>query len=173
MAIPDSLEIPPDEELNVQEINVSSPVLRAVGPQMGKACDKECKEYMLCREEERDPRKCLKEGREVTSCGLEFLYKVKEHCKNEAESFARCLEWNSGDMKAYYCRKEQALNDQCLASKLGIERPPLGYFTSIRIHNSTRPRPTPWIPKFPATPSFPEDRPIEPAKHGSRYFGWW
>lgn len=54
---------------------------------------------MLCRRELEDPRKCLKEGKEVTACGLEFFQKVKQSCRSEFEQYADCLEWNTPNMK--------------------------------------------------------------------------
>ena len=54
-------------------------------------------EYMLCKSELRDPRKCLKEGKEVTACGLKFYEKIKSTCKDELETLAKCSEWNSSD----------------------------------------------------------------------------
>lgn len=53
---------------------------------------------MLCKTEERDPRKCVKEGKLVTACGIEFLQKVKKHCAAELTNFAKCIEWSSQEM---------------------------------------------------------------------------
>ncbi|RWS24536.1 NADH dehydrogenase-like protein [Leptotrombidium deliense] len=172
MPITDDVYIPPESETVVQEITVSSPVLRSIGQHMGKVCDQESKEYMLCHYEERDPRTCLKAGKALTNCGLEFLYKVKEFCQNEVETHARCLEWNSGDMRPYYCREQQAAADYCLSNKLGVERPPMGYFTSVRLHDSERPKPKTWIPKFEKLGELDPDAPLPPARGGKREFGF-
>lgn len=48
-------------------------------------------EFMLCREELSDPRKCIKEGKEVTNCGIEFFKKVKKSCLAEFTQYQRCL----------------------------------------------------------------------------------
>lgn len=53
---------------------------------------------MLCKEEERDPRSCVSEGKLVTACGVEFLQKVKKTCADELTLFARCIDFNSPDM---------------------------------------------------------------------------
>lgn len=53
---------------------------------------------MLCRNEFNDPRKCLNEGKAVTSCGLDFFQKVKQNCRSELEKYADCLEYNSAAM---------------------------------------------------------------------------
>ena len=43
MVLTDDIILPSDEELTVQEINVSSPVLRATAAYMGYYCDEKCK----------------------------------------------------------------------------------------------------------------------------------
>lgn len=91
--------IPSDEELTVPEITVSSPLLRAVSLHMGLKCDDACKEYMLCKSEDPDPRNCLKEGKEVTKCGLNFLYDIRDKCAKEVTAFAKCTEWNSANLQ--------------------------------------------------------------------------
>lgn len=53
---------------------------------------------MLCRSELSDPRKCLEEGRAVTSCALEFFRKVKKTCADEFTQYATCLDKSSGDL---------------------------------------------------------------------------
>ncbi len=55
---------------------------------------------MLCSKEEKDPRKCVGEGKEVTRCGIEFFQKVKEHCAEEFTKYWKCLD-NSGMDMAY------------------------------------------------------------------------
>lgn len=51
---------------------------------------------MLCSSEEKDPRKCINEGKEVTRCGLEFFQKVKNQCAQEFTHYWKCLD-KSGD----------------------------------------------------------------------------
>lgn len=55
------------------QISVSSAVLKAAAHHYGSQCDKPNKEFMLCRWEEKDPRKCLEEGRKVNECALNFF----------------------------------------------------------------------------------------------------
>ncbi|PKU33844.1 nadh dehydrogenase [Limosa lapponica baueri] len=71
--MPGSLQVPSLEELDVQEVTVSSAVLKAAAHHYGSQCDRPNKEFMLCRWEEKDPRKCLREGRQVNQCALEFF----------------------------------------------------------------------------------------------------
>ncbi|KAI1290157.1 NADH dehydrogenase [ubiquinone] 1 alpha subcomplex subunit 8 [Halotydeus destructor] len=173
MAITDDVIIPSDEELTVQEINVSSPVLRATSNYLGFVCDEKCKEFMLCRQEEKDPRKCIKEGRAATACGVEFLQKVKQTCADELTMFAKCIEWNSYDMNFEFCRKEQAIYDACIFKNLGIPKPMFGHFAQLRLHESSRVKPAPMMPEFPGkTPGLPKDYKEEPAIQGSRNYFW-
>jgi len=55
------------------QVNVSSAVLKAAAHHYGSQCDKPNKEFMLCRWEEKDPRKCLKEGKLVNECAVNFF----------------------------------------------------------------------------------------------------
>lgn len=47
---------------------------------------------MLCRNEEEDPRRCLKEGAAVTACGVRFLQQIKKQCRAEFEDYAHCID---------------------------------------------------------------------------------
>ena len=126
---------------------------------------------MLCSSEERDPRKCLKEGREVTACGLRFLQRVKATCREEVETYARCIEWTTENSVNLFCSKEMNIMDACLEKKLNIIRPPFGYFCQMRIHESKRPKPIPFVPEFPdKSKGIPRDYEgfKEPARHGTR-----
>lgn len=55
-------------------------------------------EYMLCRKELDDPRKCIAEGKAVTACALEFFRQVKKTCHAEFTQYATCLDKSSGDL---------------------------------------------------------------------------
>uniref|UniRef100_A0A8C6HFN8 LIM homeobox protein 6 n=1 Tax=Mus spicilegus TaxID=10103 RepID=A0A8C6HFN8_MUSSI len=57
----------------VIQVKVSSAVLKAAAHHYGAQCDKTNKEFMLCRWEEKDPRRCLKEGKLVNGCALNFF----------------------------------------------------------------------------------------------------
>lgn len=52
---------------------------------------------MLCRMEEKDPRKCIAEGKAVTACTMEFFRKVKSACLSEFNQYANCIDKSSGD----------------------------------------------------------------------------
>ncbi|ESN99574.1 hypothetical protein HELRODRAFT_84162 [Helobdella robusta] len=133
--------LPTFEDLQVEELKLSSAPLRAGAHHFGKYCDNQCKEFMLCNEEEKDPRKCLNEGKNVTKCGLEFFNKVKDNCAVEFTKYWKCVDHSDHDMSFRHCRRLQSEFDKCIFDKLGQERPPLGYFSKIRVHNTTRPKP--------------------------------
>ncbi len=52
---------------------------------------------MLCRQEYKDPRQCLNEGKAVTACSLDFFRKIKKACAQEFTQFANCLDKSSAD----------------------------------------------------------------------------
>ncbi|KAH9368862.1 NADH dehydrogenase [ubiquinone] 1 alpha subcomplex subunit 8 [Haemaphysalis longicornis] len=169
MPVSDGYEFPSDAELNVEEVNLSTPALRAGAYHFGKYCDEQSKEFMLCRKEERDPRRCLAEGREVTKCALDFFRKVKKACRQQFDDYAHCLEFSSSRMEFRHCRKTQAALDSCMLDQLSIERPHLGYFAMPRIHHTERPKPEKeYRHDYPQTPKLEEDFPRDPAKHGTR-----
>jgi NADH dehydrogenase (ubiquinone) 1 alpha subcomplex subunit 8 len=142
MVFSDKDYLPSPKELDVQELNVSAPVLRAAAHQMGKYCDTESKEFMLCRREEKDPRKCMQEGKAVTNCGVSFLMKMKEHCMKEFTEYWQCIDYRGkGTFALTPCRKIQVPYDSCVLEHLGQERVHFGYFGKIRTHESNRPKP--------------------------------
>lgn len=53
---------------------------------------------MLCRREERDLRRCIVEGKAVTSCALDVLKKMKKHCYEDFNAYMYCLERSSGTL---------------------------------------------------------------------------
>jgi NADH dehydrogenase (ubiquinone) 1 alpha subcomplex subunit 8 len=54
-----------EESLNVEELNVTSAVLMGAAHHYGSYCKDKNDAFMRCRIEGKDPRKCLKEGKEV------------------------------------------------------------------------------------------------------------
>jgi len=133
-------KFPSDEELKVEECPLGSPYIRAGAHHLGKYCEAQNNEFMLCRHETRDPIKCLPEGKVVTSCTNEFFRKVKASCGETFTQYAMCLEQSMG-MENTNCRGIQAKFDTCMKDSLGMDRPPLGYFSLIRVHESDRPVP--------------------------------
>ncbi|KAL2726967.1 NADH dehydrogenase ubiquinone 1 alpha subcomplex subunit 8 [Vespula squamosa] len=170
MVVTEKVKFPDDSELTVQEINVTYPVLQAASFYVGKKCEWQSNEFMLCKEEEKDARRCINEGKALTACALDFFKQLKKHCREDFEQYVRCLERSSGTMELSKCRNTQAIVDKCVLDKLNIERPSFGYFCEAKIHDSSRPRPKEEVPEFPgALPPLPKEKPEVPGKYGSRY----
>lgn len=150
MAITDDLYLPSDEEIKHKEIPLTHNFLLSSAMWLGKYCDNQCKDFMLCRKEEMDPRKCLTESNEVTDCGLDFFKKVKKTCKDELEWYTKCLDFTGGQPQYRRCRREQAIFDHCMYES-GFERARFGYFQLLRVHDPDRPRPKRHVPLFPGS----------------------
>ena len=71
----------------------------------------------------------------------------------------------------FRCRASQAVYDKCVLDKIGQERPELGYFSKVRLHSTTRPKPV-IEPKLPEPSVEPPDMRTaetpESVKYGSR-----
>lgn len=164
--------LPSFEDLEVEEVPLSTPYLRAGAQHLGKYCENFNNEFMLCRKETQDIRECLPYGKAVTSCSLEFFRKVKASCFHEFTKHAECLDLSSGDLQHAPCRQTQAVMDLCLKKNLGLDRPEFGYHSRVKVHHTDRPRPEPVAPQvFEDTPKDPPA--IEAkgrAKYGTRFY---
>ncbi|CAD7077350.1 unnamed protein product [Hermetia illucens] len=171
MVITSEVHLPTEEELTVPEVNISSAALRAGAFHLGKDCLNENNEFMLCREELDDPRKCLAEGKAVTNCARSFFQKVKKSCHEEFVQYANCLDKSSGNFSFDMCRKTQGVFDKCMKDNFDMDRPEYGYFARAQVHHTNRPAPPKPEKKIyaDATPGLPEDYPKPPAKYGSRF----
>uniref|UniRef100_A0A0N5AAQ2 NADH dehydrogenase [ubiquinone] 1 alpha subcomplex subunit 8 n=1 Tax=Syphacia muris TaxID=451379 RepID=A0A0N5AAQ2_9BILA len=142
MSITNDTPLPTDEELTVpQEITLSTPYLKAVAPYMHMACENEIKEFMLKRKELEDPRKTLSEGAAVTACGVKFLQELKKHCLPEVDKYAHCIDMSNAKLFVSDCRESQRYFDRCMEEKMGAERPKMGYFSKLHVHETDRPLP--------------------------------
>uniref|UniRef100_A0A8B9XBP2 NADH dehydrogenase [ubiquinone] 1 alpha subcomplex subunit 8 n=1 Tax=Bos mutus grunniens TaxID=30521 RepID=A0A8B9XBP2_BOSMU len=138
--MPGIVELPSLEDLKVQEVKVSSSVLKAAAHHYGAQCDKPNKEFMLCRWEEKDPRRCLEEGKLVNQCALEFFRQIKRHCAEPFTEYWTCIDY-SGLQLFRRCRKQQAQFDECVLDKLGWVRPDLGDLSKVTKVKTDRPLP--------------------------------
>lgn len=141
MSLTASTQLPTEEELTVKEVPLGTPYLKAGAFHLGKYCETQNNEFMLCRIETEDPRACIKEGKEVTSCAMDFFSKIKNSCAGEFTSYAMCLERGSADMLFTKCRKTQSAYDACVMDNLKLERPHYGYHCLPKIHHTDRPKP--------------------------------
>ncbi|KAL3321148.1 ndufa8, NADH-ubiquinone oxidoreductase complex I 19kd subunit [Cichlidogyrus casuarinus] len=163
---PEGVELPSLSALEVPELKLSATPLLASAIHLGKYCDNQCKEFMLCNYETHDPRTCLDLGKQVTSCAFDFFRKVKAHCPTEFENYYKCLHKHGGPQYSLWkCRKIQLPFDDCIAKNLSQQRPELDFFNRVRLIETNRPK---WVPN-PAPmperiPDLPDDvrRPREP-----------
>lgn len=109
------------EQLNVEELNITSAVLVGAAHHYGSYCSKENDAFMECRTDTKNPTKCLEEGKKVTNCAREFFQKIKQGCNEEFTEYWTCLDYKNQDL--YQCRKTQKVFDTCMAQKLNIHRP--------------------------------------------------
>lgn len=170
--MPTTLDVPSLQELSVDEINVSSAVLKAAAHHYGSQCDKPNKEFMLCRWEEKDPRKCLEEGRKVNECALNFFRQIKGNCAESFTEYWTCLDYsNLGELRR--CRQQQQSFDSCVLDKLGWERPELGDLSKVTKVATSRPLPeNPYHSRPRPEPNPVIEGKLEPSKLGSKLFFW-
>lgn len=170
MVLRESVTLPTEEELTVSDVNLSISALRAGAFHLGKHCESENNEFMLCKQELKDPRQCIAEGKIVTQCALDFFRKVKKTCYDEFTQYASCLNNSSADMRFSACRNTQTVYDKCVTDNLEITRPEYGYFCRIKVHHTDRPKPK-------EEPTVYSDVPVEmisgednpPANYGPRF----
>ncbi|KAB1280076.1 NADH dehydrogenase [ubiquinone] 1 alpha subcomplex subunit 8 [Camelus dromedarius] len=156
----------------VDSVKVSSSVLKAAAHHYGAQCDKPNKEFMLCRWEEKDPRRCLEEGKLVNKCALDFFRQIKLHCAEPFTEYWTCLDY-SGLQLFRRCRKPQAKFDECVLDKLGWVRPDLGELSKVTKVKTDRPLPeNPYHSRARPEPNPEIEGDLKPAKHGSRIFFW-
>uniref|UniRef100_A0ABI7XNX2 NADH dehydrogenase [ubiquinone] 1 alpha subcomplex subunit 8 n=1 Tax=Felis catus TaxID=9685 RepID=A0ABI7XNX2_FELCA len=168
--MPGIVELPTVEDLKVQEVKVSSSVLKAAAHHYGAQCDKPNKEFMLCRWEEKDPRRCLEEGRLVNKCALDFFRQIKLHCAEPFTEYWTCIDYSSLQLLRR-CRKQQAKFDECVLDKLGWVRPDLGELSKVTKVKTDRPLPeNPYHSRARPEPNPEVEGDLKPAKHGSRLF---
>ncbi|XP_015604305.1 NADH dehydrogenase [ubiquinone] 1 alpha subcomplex subunit 8 [Cephus cinctus] len=159
--------LPTEEELTVEEVNLGTSLLMAGANHLGKYCEYQNNEYLLCKSELKDPRKCLNEGKAVTACSLEFFRNVKKLCLQEFNQYATCIDKSSSSYDYSVCRRTQSVFDKCMLDEMNLPRPSFGYFTEVKVHNTKRPKPEPEpIPHYPDTPA-PVPEAVKP-KYGHR-----
>ncbi|XP_038601767.1 NADH dehydrogenase [ubiquinone] 1 alpha subcomplex subunit 8 [Tachyglossus aculeatus] len=170
--MPGVVDLPTLPELDVKEVKVSSAVLKAAAHHYGSQCDKPNKEFMLCRWEEKDPRRCLQEGKLVNECALDFFRKIKLHCAEPFAEYWSCIDYtNLQELRR--CRKQQAAFDNCVLDKLGWVRPDLGELSKVTKVKTDRPLPeNPYHSRPRPEPDPIVDGNMQPARYGSRFFFW-
>jgi len=133
-------KLPTLEELEVPEVTMGSTWLRAGACHLGKYCEPENNEFVLCKLETNNPVKCLNEGKAVTACSLKFFQSVKAFCAQEFTTYVRCLESADNFQQMHKCRKTQYAFDACVKQNMGMDRPNHAYSTLAKIHDTDRPK---------------------------------
>ncbi|OWK10028.1 NDUFA8 [Cervus elaphus hippelaphus] len=105
------------------EVKVSSSVLKAAAHHYGAQCDKPNKEFMLCRWEEKDPRRCLEEGK--------LLFR---RCRKQQAQFDECVLDKLG-----WVRPD--LGELSKVTKVKTDRP----LPENPYHSRARPEPNPEV----------------------------
>lgn len=62
----------PSSQPKVDELGVTSAPLKSASFFIGEHCKEVNEDFMLCKNENRDPAHCLKEGRRVTRCAQDL-----------------------------------------------------------------------------------------------------
>jgi NADH dehydrogenase (ubiquinone) 1 alpha subcomplex subunit 8 len=101
---------------HVDEVGVTSAPMFSMSFAFGSACKTYTEDFMLCKNNSQDPKKCLKEGRKVTRCAINLIEKLKENCNQVWENHYKCLDMKNQMFEK--CRtQEKAFND-CLFTKM-------------------------------------------------------
>ncbi|KAI0982828.1 hypothetical protein GJ496_000931 [Pomphorhynchus laevis] len=152
--------LPTYEELECPTLNVTSSVLRAGAHIVATRCDDAFKEFMLCRSEEQDARKCIAEGKDVTKCAIDAFKSIRDTCNESFSTYWKCLDLcPEGRWNYRFCKESQKEFETCAEEKMNVKRPESGYFAMTRLHKTTRAK-----PKVNHTTEFPfESLPEPPA----------
>ncbi|XP_039270765.2 NADH dehydrogenase [ubiquinone] 1 alpha subcomplex subunit 8-like [Styela clava] len=122
------------------DLGIPNHALRCAAYQYAGQCVDVNREYMLCKQEEGDPRKCLKYGDRVSECAANFFRNVSEACTDQFVKMAQCVE-KTNSRKLIYCRAEQLALDTCMFEKLGYDKlPDAGVYSDIEV-KTDRPKP--------------------------------
>ncbi|KAI8370871.1 hypothetical protein EDC96DRAFT_428753, partial [Choanephora cucurbitarum] len=110
----------PDSIPKVDEVGATSAPLKSASFFIGEYCREYNDDFMLCKNENNDPKHCLAEGRKVTRCAIDLISKLRENCGKEFEAHWKCLENNNQDLFA--CRTPERAMNTCVFEKLGLKK---------------------------------------------------
>jgi NADH dehydrogenase (ubiquinone) 1 alpha subcomplex subunit 8 len=109
------------QQIKRGDLCIPSHALKAGAFQYAKQCGDINREYMLCKKEENDPRKCLKYSHKVSDCAADFYTNVTDVCGQQFTKLAGCLELNT--RRSYqFCRLQQLDFDKCVYENLGYDK---------------------------------------------------
>ncbi|TKY88251.1 hypothetical protein EX895_002961 [Sporisorium graminicola] len=110
----------PSSQPHIDELGVTSAPLKSASFFIGEHCKDVNEDFMLCKNESRDPAHCLKEGRRVTRCARDLIKKLSDSCGKEWEAHFQCLEQHNQEF--YKCRKPEKTLNQCVFEKLKLAK---------------------------------------------------
>ncbi|TFK29028.1 NADH-ubiquinone oxidoreductase subunit [Coprinopsis marcescibilis] len=122
----------------VEEVGATSAPLKSAAFFIGAYCKPYNEDFMLCKNENRDPAHCLKEGRRVTRCAQDLLTKMQQNCMEQFAAHYECLERNNQEY--YLCRKPERKLNACMFEKLGLTKTiPGGGSQGQQVHELSNP----------------------------------
>ncbi|KAF6748959.1 NADH-ubiquinone oxidoreductase subunit [Ephemerocybe angulata] len=128
----------PSEVPQVQELGTTSAPLKSAAFFIGAYCKEYNEDFMLCKNESREPGHCLKEGRRVTRCAQDLITKMRENCLSQFNDHWNCLEKNNQEY--YLCRKPERTLNACMFEKLGLTKTiPGGGLQGQQVHEKANP----------------------------------
>ncbi|KAF8883186.1 hypothetical protein CPB84DRAFT_1790284 [Gymnopilus junonius] len=110
----------PADVPHVEEVGVTSAPLKSAAFFIGAYCKEYNEDFMLCKNENREPGHCLKEGRKVTRCTIDLITKMREHCLSQWDEHWNCLE--KKNQEYYLCRPAERKLNACMFEKLGLTK---------------------------------------------------
>ncbi|KAI8341319.1 NADH-ubiquinone oxidoreductase subunit [Chlamydoabsidia padenii] len=127
----------PEDIPKVEEVGATSAPLKSAAYFIGAYCKEYNEDFMLCKNENNDPKHCLKEGRKVTRCAIDLITKLRENCGKEFDAHWQCLEKNNQEL--YNCRKPEKALNSCVFEKLGLKKTIPGAPEGEQVFEKTNP----------------------------------
>ncbi|KAI9501105.1 ndufa8, NADH-ubiquinone oxidoreductase complex I 19kd subunit [Coemansia spiralis] len=111
---------PPSDLPAVDEVGSTGAPLKSASFFIGSVCQEYNEDFMLCKDESRDPKHCLREGRKVTRCAMDALQKIQSKCQREFQMHWQCLDIKNQEFGR--CREPEKAYNECLFSAFGWKK---------------------------------------------------
>ncbi|KAJ2438066.1 ndufa8, NADH-ubiquinone oxidoreductase complex I 19kd subunit [Coemansia sp. RSA 2424] len=127
---------PPAHLAHVDEVGSTGAPLKSASFFIGAQCKEYNEDFMLCKNENRNPEHCLLEGRKVTRCAIDALQKIQSKCQTEFRAHWQCLDRKNQDFGR--CRTHEKGLNECLFTAFGWKKDVPGAPTNKpQIHERT------------------------------------
>ncbi|KAJ3417211.1 hypothetical protein HDV05_006417 [Chytridiales sp. JEL 0842] len=110
----------PKDIPDVPEVGLTSAPLESMAFHFAQYCKPYSEDFMLCKNENNDPKACLKEGRRVTRCAIDLINKLKANCDAQWTQHWQCLDKNNHIL--WKCRPQESEFNDCVFKKLGLTK---------------------------------------------------